>query len=194
MTFDFSDWINVSTHLLSVSIFAIGGAIVLLPEMHRFFVTDNGYITDDQFSSGIALAQASPGPNALMISMMGWGFGINSAPAGSSPIPYAIVAFFMSIICFLLPSAILNYKATKWVHKNRDRLIVTAFKQGVAPVVVGAMLASSWIVLAHDMDIKTYWPTWALSVLTVVMIVFTRLHILFLLLIGALVGMTGLIA
>jgi chromate transporter len=194
MSFGLSDWLNIAWQFASVSLFAIGGAIGLLPEMHQFFVIENKYITEDQFTSGIALAQASPGPNALMMAMLGWGFGINATPVGQSTIPYAVMAFVMSMICILLPSCLLNYTATKWVHKNSERMIVRAFKQGVAPVVVGTMLASSWIIVAHDMNIQIYWPTWLLAFVAVLLVVFTRLHILALLGLGALVGMTGWIA
>jgi chromate transporter len=194
MSFGLYDWLNIALQFASVSLFAIGGAIGLLPEMHQFFVIENKYITEDQFTSGIALAQASPGPNALMMAMLGWGFGINATPVGQSTIPYAVMAFVMSMICILLPSCLLNYTATKWVHKNSERMIVRAFKQGVAPVVVGTMLASSWIIVAHDMNIQIYWPTWLLAFVAVLLVVFTRLHILALLGLGALVGMTGWIA
>jgi chromate transporter len=129
-----------------------------------------------------------------MMAMLGWGFGVNATPVGQSTIPYAVIAFVMSMICILLPSCLLNFMATRWVHKNSERLIVMAFKKGVAPVVVGTMLASSWIIVAHDMNIQVYWPTWLLAFVAILLVVFTRLHILALLGIGALVGMTGWIA
>jgi chromate transporter len=44
------------------------------------------------------------------------------------------------------------------------------------------------------MNIQVYWPTWLLAFVAVLLVVFTRLHILALLGIGALVGMTGWIA
>lgn len=194
MTIGISDWFDLILQCVSLSLFAVGGAIVLLPEMHRFLVTDHSYISESQFTSGIALAQAAPGPNAMMMGMLGWGFGMNAAPLGQSGIAYAILGFILVMLCLLIPSCLLTYSVTRWLLKNRERAIVIAFKQGVAPVVVGTMLASSWIIVAHDMTISVYWPTWLLALVAVLFVLFTRLHLLILLAIGAAVGMSGMIA
>ena len=188
-----SDWLTVALQFAGLSLFSIGGAIALLPEMHRFFIDDHGWMTEKQFNSGLALAQASPGPNALMLAMMGWYFGLNATAVGSSPYGLAILGFLMTISCALIPTCTLAYTATSWVQKNSEKIFVIAFKQGMSPVVIGAMMASSWIVSSHNSNYEIYWPNWALTIVTILLFSFTRAHILVLLLGGALVGATGVI-
>jgi chromate transport protein ChrA len=64
------DWLALFGHFLSLSLFAVGGAIMLAPDMHRYLVDQRGWLTDPQFASSIALAQASPGPNVLFIACL----------------------------------------------------------------------------------------------------------------------------
>ncbi len=55
-----------------LSLMAVGGANVLLPEMHRFAVEGRGWMSSKEFSELFALAQAAPGPNVLFVSVIGW--------------------------------------------------------------------------------------------------------------------------
>ena len=45
----------------------------------------------------------------------------------------------------LAPSSLLTIWATRWCQRHRDRLGVLAFRQGMAPIVVGVLLATSWL-------------------------------------------------
>jgi protein-S-isoprenylcysteine O-methyltransferase Ste14 len=64
------DWVAFFNHFLSLSLLAVGGAIITAPDMHRFLVDHNEWLTEQQFSSSIALAQASPGPNVLFVAVI----------------------------------------------------------------------------------------------------------------------------
>lgn len=44
----------------------------------------------------------------------------------------------VSMIGILGPSSVLAYVAGQWAHRNRTRRSVRAFKAGMAPIVVGA--------------------------------------------------------
>ena len=59
-------------HFLLLSLLAVGGAIATAPDMHRYMVTDHHWLTDAQFTSSIAIAQAAPGPNLLFVAVLGW--------------------------------------------------------------------------------------------------------------------------
>jgi hypothetical protein len=72
------DWLAFFNHFLSLSLLAVGGAIITAPDMHRFLVDHNEWLTEQQFSSSIALAQASPGPNVLFVAVIGWNVGLNA--------------------------------------------------------------------------------------------------------------------
>jgi chromate transporter len=74
----FSDWLAFFQHFLSLSLLAVGGAVITAPDMHRFLVAENQWLTEQQFSSSIALAQSAPGPNVLFVGLMGWNVGLNA--------------------------------------------------------------------------------------------------------------------
>ena len=57
---------------------AVGGAITAAPEMHRYLVDETAWLSEAQFTSSIALAQAAPGPNILFVALMGFNVGMNA--------------------------------------------------------------------------------------------------------------------
>jgi hypothetical protein len=80
--FSGADWLALLVHFLSLSLLAIGGAITTAPEMHSYLVNEKSWLTDSQFTSSIALAQAAPGPNVLFIALLGWNVGMNAGGGG----------------------------------------------------------------------------------------------------------------
>jgi Chromate transport protein ChrA len=83
------DWLNLFFYYISISLLAVGGAIATAPDMHRFLVERQGWLTDLQFNASIAIAQAAPGPNVLFIALLGWNVGINAGGAGPAAGPAA---------------------------------------------------------------------------------------------------------
>ena len=53
------DWLDLFLHFMSLSLLSIGGAITTAPEMHRYLVNARHWLSDAQFTSSIALAQAA---------------------------------------------------------------------------------------------------------------------------------------
>ena len=56
------DWWALFQHFCLLSLLGVGGAITTAPEMHRFLVDEHHWLNDIQFTTSIALAQASPIP------------------------------------------------------------------------------------------------------------------------------------
>lgn len=184
----FTDWLNLFAHYMLLSLLSIGGAISTTSEMHRFLVEEHQWLTQSQFNDSIAIAQAAPGPNVLFVALMGWNVGLN---AGSYTAAFAGVA--VTMIGILIPSTTLTYLAARWGHRNRELLGVRAFKQGMAPVVVGLMVSVGIILGSANSTWTTDWPLWLLSVVAGVVIWRTRLHLLWLLGAGAALGWYGLV-
>jgi chromate transporter len=140
-------WPELATlflHFVSLSLLAIGGAITTVPEMHRFLVTQQAWLAEDQFSSAIALAQAAPGPNVLFVAVLGWTVGMNAAGGAAAGAPawaLASACVFAAMMGILLPSATLTYFAARWGQRNRERPTVRAFKLAMAPIVVALLVA-----------------------------------------------------
>ncbi|MCC2973738.1 chromate transporter [Massilia sp. IC2-476] len=179
------DWLSLLVHFLMLSLLQFGGAISVTADMQRFLVQEEGWLSQSQFSDAIALAQAAPGPNVLFVALMGWHLGMNT---GSLAAAFAGVAMTMAAI--LLPSSILNYQVAQWGHRNRERRAVRAFRLGMAPVVIGMLLATSWLLAGAGAHLAG-WPTWLLALLSCLVIWRTRLHLLWMLGAGALVGALG---
>jgi chromate transporter len=189
-----ADWLALLTHFMALSLMAVGGAITTVPDMHRYLVNQQHWLLDSQFNASIALAQAAPGPNLLFVAVLGWQIGINAAGglhAGWLAWSYAALGVTLALLGILLPSTTLTFAVSRWAHQNRELRAVRAFKQGMAPVVVALLIATGWILsLAQGSD-SAHWPLWLLTVVTALLVWRTRLHLLWLLGAGAVLGCLG---
>ena len=188
------DWLALFNHFLSLSLLAVGGAIILAPDMHRFLVDENHWLTEQQFSSSIALAQSAPGPNVLFVGLIGWNVGLNAgAGLGGGWISVALSALGMliSLLGIMLPSSILTYTTTRWAHKHRDNRGVRAFKLGMAPVVIALLVSTGWLLTASHNEPMRDWPLWVLTLVAMGLVWRTRIHLLWLIGAGALLGALG---
>ena len=182
------DWLNLFLYYLSLSLLAVGGAISLAPDMQRYLVERNGWLTDVQFSASIAIAQAAPGPNVLFIALLGWNVGLNAGGAGTGGWALGLLGAALCMLGTMLPSATLTWLATRWAQRNSERRAVRAFKQGMAPIVIGLVMATAWVLGRAQGHIATDWALWLLTLVVALLVWRTRLHLLWLLGAGALLG------
>ncbi len=198
------DWVSLFVHFATLSLLSIGGAITTVPDMHRYLHDEQHWLSELQFSSSIGLAQAAPGPNVLFVALLGWQVGLNAGggtAAGWQAWPLAMAGVTISMVAILLPSSLLTYGATRWVHRNRQLLGVRAFKQGLAPVVVSLMLATGWLLSTPARGqpggqpmawvLEQPWVGWALSLVVALLVWKTRIHLLWMLGLGAALGAMG---
>jgi chromate transporter len=171
---DSVDWLALLGHFLLLSLLSIGGAITVVPDMHRVMVGQMGLLTDAQFNASIAIAQASPGPNVLFVAVMGYqaaGF------LGASATLFGI----------MLPSTTLALVVARWGHARRDWRAVQAFKAGMAPIVIALMFSTGWILAAETSGRSHI----LLTVAAALLVWRTRVHLLVLILVGAIFGAAG---
>jgi chromate transporter len=57
---------------LGLSLLAVGGAVAIIPEVYRIAVESRQWLTPERFAELYAISQASPGPNAMLIGLLGW--------------------------------------------------------------------------------------------------------------------------
>ena len=192
LVFGISEWFDLFVHYLSLSLLSVGGAISTAPDMHRYLVEQRHWLTDAQFNASIAIAQAAPGPNVLFIALLGWNVGLNAGGVLAG-----LFGIFTTMLGILIPSTTLTYVAAQWGHRNRELRAVRAFKQGMAPIVIGLLIATGWILaLANTTgggDPLKDWPVWLLAATSALLVWRTRIHLLWLLGAGALLGWFGLI-
>lgn len=159
------------------SLLAVGGANAIVPELHRLVVTELHWMSGQEFAALFALAQAAPGPNVLVVSLVGW------KVAG---VPGAIV----SLIGICLPSSLLSFWVARWWQQARGSRLTTAISSGLAPLTVGligagvAMMAGS-----HPPSLTGG----ALLAVCALLSWRTRLNPLWLLAAGAAAGLGGLV-
>ncbi|MES2980323.1 MAG: chromate transporter [Pseudomonadota bacterium] len=188
LVFTLHEWLELFMHYLSLSLLAVGGAISAIPDMHRFLVDEQHWLSEAQFNASIAIAQAAPGPNVLFIALMGWNVGMN---AGG--VLHGFAGMLVTMLGMLIPSTVLTYSASQWGHRNRDMRAVRSFKQGMAPIVIGLMISTSWILATSSGTSLAHWPAWLITAATALIVWRTRIHLLWLLGAGALLGWFGLI-
>lgn len=168
-------------HFITLSLLAVGGGITTAPEMHRFLIDKTGWLTDTQFTSSIALAQAAPGPNILFVAVLGWNV------AG---LPGALA----SMGGMLLPSTVLVIGATRWARRNKEHVAVRAFACGLTPMTLGLMLATGWLLAQPYLTQPQHLASaLALMLLTVVLTLKTRLSLVWLVLGGGALGALGVV-
>ena len=112
---------------------AFGGASALLPELHRVVVEQRQWMDERTFAQLFAIAQAAPGPNLLVFSLIGWQV---AGVAG------AVVA----TLGFCLPMSLVIFVLFRHWERFRDAPWRSAIQTGVAPLAVGLVFASGWFI------------------------------------------------
>src|SRR5207245_11699422 len=87
---------EVAAQFAILSLLSIGGANAVIPEIQRRAVEVEHWMTNADFAQMFALSQASPGPNVLIVSLVGW---------KAAGIPGAIVA----LLAMSGPSSMLTF-------------------------------------------------------------------------------------
>ncbi len=181
-----TDWLSLFVHYLSLSLLSVGGAITTAPDMHRYLVEEQAWLTEAQFSASIAIAQAAPGPNVLFIALLGWNVGLNAGGLAT-----ALFGVLVTMVGIMIPSTTLTYMAARWGHENRELRGVRAFKQGMAPIVIALLVATGWILATGSNYVMGNWPIWLLAIVSTIVVWRTKVHLLWLLGAGAALGWLG---
>ena len=155
-----------------LSVLAVGGAITTAPDMQRYLVGQQGWMTDAQFTAGVAIAQAAPGPNILFVAVMGWHV------AGVAGV-LACMAGIMG------PSSALAFMVGRFGQRRADSIALRAFTAGLTPLTLGLLLSTGWVLTA---PVRTEWMAALLVLGTVVVSVRTRISPMWLIGVGALAG------
>ena len=127
MTWD--AWFSLFTHFILLSLLAVGGAITTAPDMQRYVVQEQGWLSSAQFTSCIAIAQAAPGPNVLFIPLIGWQIGMQSG----GTVAAATAGMLATLIGIMVPSSTLTFATTRWLQRNANHVLARASKASLAP-------------------------------------------------------------
>lgn len=160
-----------------LSFVAFGGATALLPEMHRVVVENHHWLDDTTFTHLYAIAQAAPGPNVLVVTLIGWEVaGLAGALAAT-----LAMCLPMSVLIYLLIDRWEGFSGKRWQR---------AISLGVAPLAVGLVFSGATLI-ARSAGLG--WAAWALVAVTVVANLRTKLHPLWFIAVGAALGLFSLV-
>ena len=192
-TMHLADWLHLLGYFLTVSLLTVGGAIATAPDMYRVLVGQQAWLTPLQFNKAVAIAQAAPGPNVLFIALLGLQIGINACTGQPTWVvwTHCALAIACTMVGILLPSSLLMLGTARWIFKHHAHRALKAFKQGMAPIVIGMMLTTAWVLARNHGSLTQAPGLWLLSVATALLVWRTRWHLLWLLGAGAALGAMG---
>lgn len=183
-------WLELHVHFCMLSLLAVGGALAIIPEMHRYLVSDLQLLSETAFSQSVTLSQIAPGPNILLVAVMGWNIGLQTAgglQAGGAAMAFGLFMALGLLTAAVLPSSLLSYFMVKWLQVHQQARGVRAFKAGMVPLVMGLMLSAGWL-LQTASNPHTDGRLLLMCGLSMLLVLKTRVHLLWLMLGGALLG------
>jgi chromate transporter len=160
-----------------MSLFAVGGANAAIPEMHRIAVEVRHWMTDKEFADVFAISQLSPGPNVLIVTLIGY------SVAG-------IAGALAATLAMCGPTALLAYYVSGLLARSRHSRWPAIIQAALVPLSIGLMAASGFI-LARTSDQS--WIAALTTVITAIVAFATRLNPFWLLLAGGVLGFAGVI-
>lgn len=155
-----------------LSLLAFGGGNAILPEMQHQVVEVHHWLTATQFSAMFAMAQAAPGPNMMIVPLVGWHV---AGPAG----------LLVTSIAKFMPSSILAIFALKSWNKLKDHPLRARFEKALKPITVGLVLVSASIIASASAQNGLLI---AIVIIATILSMFKKIHPLWVMAFGALTG------
>lgn len=116
-----------------LSVLAFGGGNTILPEMQRQVVSVHHWMTAADFNALFALSQAAPGPNIMIVALLGWHI------AG-------LPGLLASAAGMFLPSYCITLIAMGLWERFKDKPWRTVVQSALMPVTAGLFIASAWLI------------------------------------------------
>jgi chromate transporter len=121
--------IQIARVFALLSLVSIGGANAVLPEIRRQIVDVQGWMNDAAFANLFAISNAAPGPNIILVSLIGWQL------AG-------LAGLLVATLAIMIPSCSLAFLAGRAISRWSDKRWIGLLREGLVPVALGLILAS----------------------------------------------------
>jgi chromate transporter len=153
--------------------FVFGSGLAIVPFLHAGVVTENHWLTEQQFVDAVAVAMITPGPVVITVGFIGY------LVAGFPGASVAALATFLP--CYLF--TILPAPYFKKIAKNKP---IKAFVDGITAAVIGALAGAVMVIASRSI---TDVPTMLIAMASLgALIYFKKLQEPYIILIAALVG------
>ena len=165
--------LELALHFALLSLISFGGMPAVMPEMQRLVVEVKGWTTPAEFIQLFAIAQAAPGPNVLVVSLIGW------KAAGLAGALVALVA-----VCF--PAAVVSWCVADLWERFKESPWRIAIQRAIAPLVVGLIFSGGYVLCTPSTTPD--WRLWAIAGATIAASLMTRVNPLWILAGGGTLG------
>lgn len=165
--------LQIAVYFGMLSLLAFGGMPSVMPEMQRIVVESQGWATPLEFVQLFAIAQAAPGPNILIVSLIGW---------KAAGLPGAFVA----LIAMCGPAAALSYWVAGLWDRFKDSDWRKAIQRAMVPIVSGLTLSGGFV-LATPGNVPD-WRLWLIAAASAAGMLLTKMNPLLLLAAGGILG------
>jgi chromate transporter len=160
-----------------LSLFSVGGGNSAVPEMHRYAVDVQHWLTDQQFADTFALAQLTPGPNLIIVALVGFHV------AG-------VLGGVVAMLAMCGPTGVAAYFVGRASERFRGKMWHSAISRGLVPVTIG-LTAASATVIATTADYG--WTAGAVTAVTAMTCYFARINPIWVFAGAAVLGLVGLV-
>lgn len=165
--------LDMAAYFSLLSLVSVGGLPSVLPELQRYVIEVKGWLSPADFLQLYAIGQAAPGPNMLIVSLIGW------KVAG---LPGALVA--LAALCG--PAGVLSYGVAGLWERFRDSPWRIALQRAMVPLVVAFILSGGYI-LATPQRVPD-WRLWLIALAAAAGMLALKVNPLWLLAAGGLLG------
>jgi len=155
-----------------LSVLTVGGGMAAFPEMKFLTVDVHNWLTFPQLIHIYSVGQMAPGPNMMMIVVIGqWAGGLLGA--------------LVTIVAFFGPTALLTFVIAKCWRKLEKWPWRKSIQQGLAPVSIGLLLAGCFTMAKGAV---TGLETGAIAVGTLLILLQYKINPALLVVAGAVIG------
>lgn len=172
MNSDMDELIQLALIFAMLSMLAVGGGTAVLPEMKHMTVYEYQWLTASEFNNYYGIGQFVPGPNMLMVSLIGLHV------AGWVGAGVVVLAFFLPF------STLMYFVSRAWDRFSRSPWRI-AIEKGLAPVTIGLMFSGVYAV-GHAAIVGLA-PA-LIAVAVALLILYTRIKAPYLMAMGAFCG------
>lgn len=157
---------------LVMAFLAIGGANAVVPEMHRQVVEVERWMSDGEFAALFALSNAAPGPNVLIVTLVGW------KVAG-------VVGALVATLAMIGPTGALSYAVFHLWGRVSDKPWRRPVQNGLTAVTIGLVAATGYLLARAGQE---EWVAIAVTLATALLSWRTKLNPVWALAVGGALG------
>jgi len=163
----YSLW-DITIYFLKLGTWGFGGPVALVGYMQRDLVEDKGWLTEEEYKEGLALAQLAPGPLAAQLGIY-IGF-----------VHYGLVGATLTGLAFVLPSFIMVVLLGMAYQLYGGLAWMQAVFYGVGAAVIGIIAMSAYKLTIKSISkfelpvMKARWLLWLFYVAGIVITVITE--------------------